>query len=774
MLSKVRSAKRLVAPALCIAILFAWSAVAQAQKNEPPSGFSKAVDLFLPYTSAAGEIKQPLDVQYFKFGAEAGREVTIWVSTASIGSTLVPILALYNKDGKVLAYSDKEWNLSTGEFADEPILYVKIPETAVYYLGVMSSSYFKRPSPLTAGTVGNYEIYLLTNFASTIIGDPFEPNDTLKAAAPINLPFAGRGTNLIYCGDIDWYSFSAKKGEKLSLDIDAMEMQDKDGWDLIAKTRLGVFDRSGALLVSTDTGYDPETGFYGDPAIAFDVPQDGKYYVAVASIADSMFATPFTNEEFLEDPYVSGTNHIIGSYLLSIKAVRLTYFTQIANGSFGEASFATSMIFVNSSSETIGGSVQLFKSDGTPFLGVFGSSSKESDTAWFQILPKSSAVIKTNGLGDGSSGYGIVTSTDSISGCAVFSQYDHAGTLLTEAAVASSPLIDFFMFPAEVSGDFNTGLAIANLEGTSKANLYLKLVDATGKTISTRDLSLDPGRQMSIFLGGKDQLFPGLANFRGSVQVLSDTPVGAVALRTTEKTLTTLPTASLNQSFDPALLQFPHVVFGSAGNYYRTTIILNNSGYFPVSGKIQFRRSDGTPMPVSIGSASSSSHSFNIPALGTVFLEASSTADLETGYAWVEASHSVGGVLIYSQFDRITGKLQTEVGVSASPAYTDFVLFAQSENGYNTGLAVANTGSAGSSLSYQLNRDRDSDPPLQKGPVPLDPGRQRADLIAGANQLFPGFAGRGALEVTSTVPIVAVALRITATTMTALPIIPAP
>ena len=774
MSSKVRSAQRLAAPALCTAILLAWSAVAQAQKNEPPSGFGKAAELFLPYTSAAGVIKETQDVQYIKYGAEAGREVTIWVRTASIGSTLVPILALYNKDGKVLAYNDKEWNLSTKEFADEPILYVKIPETAIYYLGVMSSSYFKRQTPIAVGTAGNFEIYLLTNFASTVIGDPLEPNDTLKTAAAINLPFEGRGTSLIYYGDIDWFCFSAKKGEKLSLDIEAMEKEGKDGWNLIAKTRLGLFDGSGAILVSTDTGYDPETGFYGDPTIVFDVPHDGKYYVAVASIADSMFATPFTNEEFLQDPHVSSATHIIGSYVLSIKAVRLTYFTQIANGSFGEASFATSMIFVNSSSETLGGNIRLFKSDGTPFRGAFGSESEKSDTAWFQILPKSSAVIKTNGLGDGSSGYGIVTSTAPISGCAVFSQYDRTGTLLTEAAVAGSSLIDFFMFPAEVSGDFNTGLAIANLESTSRANLYLKLVDAAGRTISTRDLSLDPGRQMSVFLGGKDQLFPSLANFRGSVQVLSDTPVGAVALRTTEKTLTTLPAAPLNQSFDAAILQFPHVVFGSTGNYYRTTIILNNSGYFPVSGKIQFRRSDGTPMPVIIGSASSSSHSLNIPALGTVFLEASSTANLETGYAWVEASHSVGGVLIYSQFDRITGKLQTEVGVSASPAYTDFVLFAQSENGYNTGLAVANTGSAGSSLSYQLNRDRDSEPPLQKGPVPLDPGRQRAELIAGANQLFPGFAGRGALEVTSTVPVVAIALRITATTMTALPIVPAP
>jgi hypothetical protein len=99
-------------------------------------------------------------------------------------------------------------------------------------------------------------------------------------------------------------------------------------------------------------------------------------------------------------------------------------------------------------------------------------------------------------------------------------------------------------------------------------------------------------------------------------------------------------------------------------------------------------------------------------------------------------------------------------------------MFAEHEEGYNTGLAIANTSGNSSDLQYTLQPTSDPAALLQKGPIPLEPGAQRADLISGTDQIFPEFSGTGTLEVRSSQPVPAVALRITATTMTALPVKP--
>ncbi len=105
--------------------------------------------------------------------------------------------------------------------------------------------------------------------------------------------------------------------------------------------------------------------------------------------------------------------------------------------------------------------------------------------------------------------------------------------------------------------------------------------------------------------------------------------------------------------------------------------------------------------------------------------------------------------------------------------YSRFCLFVEQKDGYNTGIAVANVGGdlRKSTTGYGPNPPRAL---LEKGPVTLEPGTQRADLIAGAQQIFPEFEGSGNLEITASHPVPAVALRISATSMTALPVIPIP
>jgi hypothetical protein len=357
-------------------------------------------------------------------------------------------------------------------------------------------------------------------------------------------------------------------------------------------------------------------------------------------------------------------------------------------------------------------------------------------------------------------------------GCAVFSQYDKGGRLITEAAVAAAEPMNFLAFPVDVTGEFNTGLAIANAGNVNSASMYVKLLNTSGQVVATRSLSLDQGNQTAVFVSGAAQLFPAITGFRGSLQVISDTPVAAVALRTSAKTLTTLPGVTLNQPYDPVTLHFPQVVTGSGDVSYQSVIILTNPGYFPIDGTLQFRRADGGAMNVRIGGYDSSIHDFLVPPQGTLFLETAASGALETGYATVTADHGLGGVIIYSQFDGHTGALQTEVGVGSAEPLTTFRMFAEHEEGYNTGLAIANTSGNSSDLRYTLQPTSDPAALLQRGPIPLESGAQRADLISGTDQIFPEFSGTGTLEVRSSQPVPAVALRITATTMTALPVKP--
>jgi len=56
----------------------------------------------------------------------------------------------------------------------------------------------------------------------------------------------------------------------------------------------------------------------------------------------------------------------------------------------------------------------------------------------------------------------------------------------------------------------------------------------------------------------------------------------------------------------------------------------------------------------------------------------------------------------------------------------------------------------------------------------LAAGNQKTQFVSGNHQIFDGFDGTGVLEVISDQQVAAVALRVTATTITMLPVVPIP
>jgi hypothetical protein len=740
---------------------------AQSSDKEPNDTLAQALLMVLPVNSFYGEINPSQDIDFYKFAGQAGSEIVIW---AHATSELEPMLAFYDSSGKVLAYNDKEVNLSRGGPAVDPILYIKIPTTGVYYVSVCSRARFKNLSE--GATSGSYSLWVFPHAFWVFGMDGHEPNDTRAMAAPISLPFDSNNADLTYLGDVDWFSFRGKAGEKVSIDIEALEAQSHPDWPMTVVPRLGLFDEGGHLLGEAAAGADPEDGFPDDPVLIFDLPHDGRYFIGVTAAQDSHYASILGNAAFLADPYASSANGLIGHYRLRVGLLSDLYFPQIANGAFGSVYFATSVILINPNSTEVSGSISFFKSDGTPMEVSKSAPGGASSTVWFHIPPKADFVFKSNGTGLGISGYARVRGTGTVGGNAIFSEYTEGGVLITEAAVGVATPMDFFSFPVDVTGDFNTGVAVVNPGSARDINIVLDLVDLSGRLVATQSVTLAAGRQMAVYVSGIGQLFPGLRNFRGSLQVMADVPVPAVALRISDRTMTTLPAVALDQSFQPTTIYFPQVVVGPASASYRSTIILVNSGYFAVSGTIRFTRSDGSPMEIGLGSApGGSTCTFDIRPQGTLFLESLPTELLMTGYAVLTANHGLGGVLIFSQFDA-AAKLLTEAAVPPAQPSEDFLVFAQSDGGYNTGVALANVNELASGLSFLLRPDSESGTLLESTPSPLEAGRHNASLISGANQLFPVFSGTGTLEVRSAFPIPAVALRLTGTTMTAVPVVP--
>jgi hypothetical protein len=89
-----------------------------------------------------------------------------------------------------------------------------------------------------------------------------------------------------------------------------------------------------------------------------------------------------------------------------------------------------------------------------------------------------------------------------------------------------------FSFPGEVSGQANTGMAIAiptyGYADIPNQRVLVSVLDPDGTLIDTKEVPLSAGKHTAFFLG---ELFPTLGNFRGRVIVSGSDWLGVSALR---------------------------------------------------------------------------------------------------------------------------------------------------------------------------------------------------------------------------------------------------
>jgi hypothetical protein len=226
------------------------------------------------------------------------------------------------------------------------------------------------------------------------------------------------------------------------------------------------------------------------------------------------------------------------------------YFPQVADGvqdavvSWKTTIFITNPAAVGSSPAT--GMIRLTTSSGAPFnvgfVDATGAAVGSGNTVPFTVAGGETRKFVSTGSGTLGVGFATVTADADVRGTALFSEFVN-GSLFAEAGVPSANTVPRQVIFVDTTSGFNTGVAYAN-PNAMPATITLQLVSASGAPLgSAMTQTLAAGQHNAIFIS---QLFPGVAAFTGTMQIISDTPLSAVALRfASSAVFTTLPPVPL-------------------------------------------------------------------------------------------------------------------------------------------------------------------------------------------------------------------------------------
>jgi len=306
--------------------------VAELEQQNPRAAKSDATGSEMKIALPAvvnGQIL-PGGVDRFRFAAGKGQHLVVAASARELIPYLadaVPgwfqaTLALYDKNGKELAYDDDY------RFNPDPVLHYRTPEDGEYVIEIKDAIYRGREDfvyriavgelpfvtsifPLggKAGTQTKVELRgwnLATDALSPSFGDaeagihqlsvhkdervsnlvPFavdtlpecpdrESNDRQKTAQPVTLPIVING-RIDKSGDSDMFSFNGRAGNEIVADIHARRLNSP------LDSALRLTDTTGRQLAANDDREDKGAGLtthHADSYLRFTLPADGIYYV---------------------------------------------------------------------------------------------------------------------------------------------------------------------------------------------------------------------------------------------------------------------------------------------------------------------------------------------------------------------------------------------------------------------------------------------------------------------------------------------------------------
>ncbi len=372
--------------------------------------------------------------------------------------------------------------------------------------------------------------------------------------------------------------------------------------DEIANVTYTLRDLSGSLITSGTGTIAPRNHFsrfidqFGEIATGFELPDN--------FLAETRFAS-------LE---------ISSDQLLSILALRMTanqrdkilytttpvadltqplstdpvYFAQFADG----GGYAASLILLNTSDALETGTLQLLDNDGAP-LSITPVGGTSSSSFNYSIPVGGFYLLRTDGSPvDAKVGWVRLTPDEGTStpvGSGVFG-YNPGNVLQSESGVPAALATTHARVYVDLSGNHNTGLAIANLESTP-AEITINAFEKDGVTAAgtnTGPLELAANAHKAKFA---DELISGLpAGFTGVLDVSSTTPFAALTIRSLNNEdnkflMTTFPVADVTRPA-PSPIVFPQIADG--GGYRSEFILISPTG--EASSTLSFFDESGAPM----------------------------------------------------------------------------------------------------------------------------------------------------------------------------------
>ena len=211
----------------------------------------------------------------------------------------------------------------------------------------------------------------------------------------------------------------------------------------------------------------------------------------------------------------------------------------VANGQFIGGSIRTTFVLFSISSSRATVELSFTQDDGTPLEMTIPTVGTNS-TFTVGLDPGESKFLQTDGLGTQVAGAAVVSSDAPIGVSAIFSIFDEQDRFLTETGVGVSSPLKEIVIPVDVTGSFNTGIALFN-NSDKAVTAARRLLDQTGAVVDSASLlSLGAKGHLAEFVS---DIFPGSDNFRGSVSIFSSGDLAALTLRQNAIPLsfTTLP-----------------------------------------------------------------------------------------------------------------------------------------------------------------------------------------------------------------------------------------
>jgi len=304
---------------------------------------------------------------------------------------------------------------------------------------------------------------------------------------------------------------------------------------------------------------------------------------------------------------------------------------------------------------------------------------------------------------------------------------------------------------AEIGAPSHTGLALVN-HGSSTATILLQINDANGRQAANRTLTLAPGEHVAKFL--LEWFGQALAPFRGTLEVRSDQPLGALALRGTDNDLGQFIMTSIPARGDEGPLpgQTEAVPQVAEGGGYQTEWLMLNSSDVPLTGKITVRKSDGTAWPLAIQGTAASELPYSSPAHGLIrWTTAGALADVSVGYCLLvpdagQAAPAGGVVIRYLP----GGGLRSETGLPFLGLSVTAGTYWEVGPDLDTGIALVNTSDREQQIRLRLFL-RDGSEQVRQAQVSVPAGGHMARFLT---QIFANLptASRGYLLVSADAP----------------------